>query len=56
MRETKRIYIQLVETYIKFGYDISDMFHPVYKNLSIEGMKAVIQRLHDQHGEINEYE
>ena len=56
MKEKKRIYVQLIETYVRFGYDISDMLNPTYKNLSIEGMRSVIQRLHDQHDEINEYE
>ena len=56
MKEKKRIYVQLIETLVWFGYDISDMLNPVYKKLSIDGMKSYIQELHDRHGVPNEYQ
>lgn len=33
---TKRAYVKLIETYVMNSYDISDMLHPIYKNIDAQ--------------------
>jgi len=45
IKSTKEAYIQLIETYVEFGYDISKMLHPVYKNIDPARCNEIVNKL-----------
>ena len=45
LKETKLAYIELLETYVEFGYDISKMLHPNYNNIDAARCNEIIQNL-----------
>jgi hypothetical protein len=49
LTEKKRLYVELVETLARYGYDISDMFFPNYSKIDFELVKVEINRLNQIH-------
>lgn len=49
LAEKKRIYIELIETLVMNGYDISDMLNPNYSNLNFDFIQSEIIRLNNLH-------
>ena len=45
----KQAYIHLIETYCKYGYDISDMMHPTYKRISVSKCIDICNELVIEH-------
>ena len=45
----KKAYIHLVETYCRYGYDISDMMHPTYKRISVRKCIDICNELFIEH-------
>jgi len=39
LKTTKKAYVKLIETYVRYGYDISELLNPTYKN--IDGQKCI---------------
>jgi hypothetical protein len=35
LNEKKRLYVQLIETRVRFGWDISELLNPVYSRLNV---------------------
>jgi len=33
---TKKVYVRLIETYVRYGYDISELLNPTYKNIDAQ--------------------
>jgi len=48
-RITKAAYIVLVETYVRYGYDISDMLNPTYKWIDAQKCLDVANSLIENH-------
>ena len=36
IKTTKKAYVKLIETYVRYGYDISDILNPTYKNIDAQ--------------------
>tara|TARA_R110002074_G_scaffold116434_4_gene247861 strand:- start:180 stop:491 length:312 start_codon:yes stop_codon:yes gene_type:complete len=49
----KQAYIHLVETYCRYGYDISDMMHPTYKRISVRKCIDICNELFIKHNYSN---
>lgn len=45
----KRAYVKLLETYVRYGYDIADMLHPTYKNISAQMCLDVANSIVEDH-------
>lgn len=46
---TKKAYIKLVETSVKYGYDISDLLHPTYKYINAQSCLDIANVLIEKH-------
>lgn len=51
LAEKKRLYVQYVETFCRFGYDISDMLHPIYSKKNFDYIAHRIIDLINEHDE-----
>lgn len=54
IKTKKLIYATLIETLVMCGYDISDWLNPTYKNLNIQGIIDIINRLKSEHLDCDE--
>ena len=52
----KKAYVQVVMAYVRYGYDISDMFHPTYKNIDVQKCIDVVNKLEATHEADDYYE
>ena len=42
---TKRVYCELIAHLCRFGYDISDMLNPTYKQISVDGCINMMNKI-----------
>lgn len=45
---TKRAYVKLIETYVMNSYDISDMLHPIYKNIDAQKCIDIVNEINEE--------
>ena len=54
IKTTKKAYVKLIETYVRYGYDISDFLNPTYKNIDAQKCVDLINQTTQEH-EANDY-
>lgn len=51
LKQKKRAYVILIETLVNYGYDISEMLNPIYKNICLKKCVDNINSLISEHGD-----
>ena len=49
IKTIKKVYVKLVETYARYGYDIGGLLNPTYKNIDPSKCVDIINELIEDH-------
>tara|TARA_B110000014_G_C19901075_1_gene466211 strand:- start:487 stop:681 length:195 start_codon:yes stop_codon:yes gene_type:complete len=54
LKTKKKVYVKYIETLVRFGYDISDLLNPTYKNIDAQRCIDVCNMMISRHDEDDE--
>ena len=54
-KKQKQVLVRMIETLVRFGYDITEYIQVPCSHLNMEACLRYIVKLHQEHGEFEEY-
>jgi|TARA_R110000824_G_C14880702_1_gene643345 outer membrane protein assembly factor BamA len=56
LKTIKKVYVKLIETYARYGYDISELLNPTYKKIDAYKCVNIINELIEEHEGVDFWE